>query len=102
MAARAKRTPTERAQRRREERSFRKAQDSKKQRHALLGFILHSESSLTKPKATVPAPDGPKSSEVTEGLDYESTPSCPDFKTAGARGGCPGAFYYQGIGNAGC
>ena len=68
-------------------RSFRKAQDSKKQRPALLGFILHSENSLTKPKATIPAPDGPKSSEVTEGLDYESTPSCPDFKTAGARGG---------------
>ena len=59
----------------------------RKRRPALLRFLLHSENSLTKPKAAILVPVSPKSSEAIEGSDYESTPSCPSFRAAGAQDG---------------
>ena len=62
-------------------------QQHRKRRPALLRFLLHSENSLTKPKAALLVPDSQKSSEIIEGSNYESTPSCPSFGAAGAQDG---------------
>ena len=62
----------------------------RKRRSTLLRFLLHSEYSLTKPKATILAPDCPKPSEATEGSGYESTPSCPSSGAAREYDGCSG------------
>ena len=51
---------------------------------ASLGFLLHSENSLTKLKATKLALDAPKPSKAIEGSDCESTPACLTFGAAGA------------------
>ena len=59
----------------------------KKRRPALLRFLLHSENSLTKPKAALLVPDSPKSSETIEGSGYESTPASPCFGAAAAQDG---------------
>ena len=61
----------------------------RKRRSALLGFLLYSENSLSKPKATILVPDSPKSSEAMEGSGYGSTPSCPGIGAAGAQDGLP-------------
>ena len=51
---------------------------------APLGFLLHSENSLTRPKATILALGTPKPSKAIEGSGCESIPSCPTFGAAGA------------------
>lgn len=61
----------------------------RKQRSAILGFILHSEILPIKPKVTILVLDSPEPSEATDGSDYESTPSCPALGVTGARGGFP-------------
>ena len=63
----------------------------RKQRSALLRFLLHSENSLTKPKATFLIPNSPMSCEATESSDYESTPSCLTFGSVGTQDDRPGA-----------
>ena len=62
----------------------------RKQRSALLRFLLHSENSLTKPEATILTPDSTMSSEATKGSDYEPTPSCLTFGAVGTQDDCPG------------
>ena len=57
---------------------------------ALLGILLHSENSLTKPKTTILALDTLKPSEAIEGSDCESTPRYPAFGAAGAQDDCLG------------
>ena len=62
----------------------------RKRRSALLGFLLHSENSLSKPKASIHVLDSPKSSGDVEVSDCEFAPSCPAFGAAGAQNGLPG------------
>ena len=69
----------------------------RKRRSALLGFLPHSENSLSKPKATILVPDSPKSSQAIEGSDCEFTPSCPAFGAAGAQDGLPGPSIYRAL-----
>ena len=57
---------------------------------APLGFLLHSENSLTEPEATILALDIPKPSEVAEGSDCVFTPSCLTLGAAGAQNDCSG------------
>ena len=64
---------------------------------ALLGILLHSENSLTKPKDTILALDTPKTSETIEGSDCESTPSCLALGVAGAQDDCSGTSTTRGL-----
>ena len=57
---------------------------------APLGFLLHSENSLTEPEATVLALDIPKLSGAIEGSDSVPTPSCLTSGAVGAQGDCSG------------
>ena len=51
-------------------------------------FLLRSENSLTKPKATTPVPDSPMSNDTIEGSNYEPTASCSTFEAAEAQVDC--------------
>ena len=62
----------------------------RKRRSAQFGFLLHSENSLSKPKASIRVLDSPKSSGGVEVSDCELAPSCAAFGAAGAQNGLPG------------
>ena len=64
---------------------------------ALLGILLHSENSLTKPKTAIFALGTPKPSEAIEGSDCESTPCYPALGAAGAQDDCSGPSTTRGL-----
>ena len=64
---------------------------------APLGFLLHSENSLTEPEATILALGTPRPSEAIEGSDCVPTPSSPTLGAAGAQDDFSGPSTTRGL-----